>query len=69
MGANSETTMSGSTFDAIKKENESLRVLQPYPLIEFPRGDFDDYFYSRQIWMVVVHVYLFQINNSKARTL
>lgn len=27
-----------------------------YPLIEFPRGDFKDYYYIRQIWMAVVHV-------------
>jgi hypothetical protein len=27
-----------------------------YSLIEFPRGDFDDYYYDRQIWMAVVHV-------------
>lgn len=51
MGANSETTMSGSTFDAIKKENESLRVLQPYPLIEFPRDDFDDSIRDRSGWL------------------
>lgn len=29
----------------------------PYPLIEFPRGDFKDYYYIRQIWMAVVHVH------------
>jgi len=28
----------------------------PYSLIEFPRGDFNDYYYDRQIWMAVIHV-------------
>ena len=27
-----------------------------YSLIEFPHGDFDNYYYDRQIWMAVVHV-------------
>jgi hypothetical protein len=29
-----------------------------YALIEFPKGDFNDYYYTRQIWMALSHVRL-----------
>jgi hypothetical protein len=27
-----------------------------YPLIELPKGDLNDYYYYRQVWMGMIHV-------------
>jgi len=39
-----------------KQQNGYSDRMDAFPLIEFPKGDFNDYYYTRQIWMVVVHV-------------
>src|ERR1700694_53629 len=45
------SSMSSNIVDAAA-ENATL----PYPLIELPEGDFNDYYYIRQVVMAIVHV-------------
>ena len=44
--------MSGLVVESPKANG----VNSSYPLIELPKGDLNDYYYYRQVWMGVIHV-------------
>ena len=46
------STMSGSPVESAKAHE----VKSSYPLIDLPKGDLDDYYYYRQVWMGIIHV-------------
>jgi hypothetical protein len=41
----------------MESETNAVTESSPYPLIEFPEGDVNDYFYGVQAGMVVAHVF------------
>jgi hypothetical protein len=48
--------MSQSDVNALEPMRDEIERFSRYMLVEFPLGDFKNYYYQRQIWMVVIHV-------------